>query len=318
LVHRDIKPANLLVDQQRTVKVLDLGLASVKGDIDGAITKEFDDKVLGTVDYLAPEQAIDSHQVDGRADTYSLGCTLYFLLSGRPPFTDSSLAQRIMAHQVREPVDLREARPEVPTTLVQICRRMMAKSASARYQCMEEVSEALANWLAQPAPAEVSVARSNDNLRLAPLEEDLSATTSADRPQPARHPVQLHAPQSHSQRGEEPSSSPDSKAPESKAPSRGLRQKSGAPAMAPRTAAIKPVQLLRFDELLAELPPCEQQSGAPSGPTLGPTSGKPIGQRRPAARNRWDSPWFVIGTGALLGLLVVLAWFGYHFLAGSY
>ena len=105
MVHRDIKPGNLLVDQTGVVKILDLGLARffTAEEGDEALTIRHDEKVLGTADYLAPEQALDSHTVDARADIYSLGCTLYFMLTGQPPFTEGTLAQRLMAHQVKTP-----------------------------------------------------------------------------------------------------------------------------------------------------------------------------------------------------------------------
>ncbi|HCS52845.1 MAG TPA: serine/threonine protein kinase, partial [Planctomycetaceae bacterium] len=91
LVHRDIKPGNLLVSQNGTVKLLDLGLARFfKEDGEESLTIKHDEKVLGTADYLAPEQAVDSHNVDQRGDIYSLGCTFYFALTGHPPFTDGT------------------------------------------------------------------------------------------------------------------------------------------------------------------------------------------------------------------------------------
>lgn len=98
LIHRDIKPANLMLDHRGTVKILDLGLALAGGDEDGSLTREHDEKVLGTVDYLAPEQATDSHKADRRSDIYSLGCTLYYLLVGKPPFATGKLAERLQAH----------------------------------------------------------------------------------------------------------------------------------------------------------------------------------------------------------------------------
>jgi serine/threonine protein kinase len=151
LVHRDIKPGNLLVDEKGTVKLLDLGLARFSSDGDDAssLTIANEEKVLGTADYLAPEQALDSHLVDARADLYSLGGTLYFLLVGNPPFPEGSVAQRLMAHQTRDPVAVRVKRPEVPESLAAIVEKLMKKRADDRYQTAKEASAALFQWLAQ-------------------------------------------------------------------------------------------------------------------------------------------------------------------------
>ncbi len=148
LIHRDVKPANLLVDKSGTVKVLDLGLARFTGEERASLTVAYDENVLGTADYLAPEQALDSHGVDGRADVYSLGCSLYFLLTGRPPFPDGTLPQRLMAHQKQPPPSIKRQRPEVPDDLIRICLRMMAKKPAARHQTMGQVADALADFLA--------------------------------------------------------------------------------------------------------------------------------------------------------------------------
>ena len=148
LIHRDVKPANLLVDQKSMVKVLDLGLARFTDDERASLTVQYDENVLGTADYLAPEQAIDSHGVDGRADIYSLGCALYFLLTGHPPFPDGTLPQRLMAHQKQQPPPIAKERPDVPADLVAICTKMMAKRPADRYQSMAEVADALRRWLA--------------------------------------------------------------------------------------------------------------------------------------------------------------------------
>ena len=153
LVHRDIKPSNLLVSNgpgsaSGTVKILDLGLARLHGDTkNGARLNTFmtaDGTVaLGTVDYLAPEQALDFHRADIRADIYSLGCTFFYLLTGKPPFGDSPLAVKLMRHQQAEPPDLKERRPDVPDGLIPIIARMLAKKPADRYQTPGDVAAAL-------------------------------------------------------------------------------------------------------------------------------------------------------------------------------
>lgn len=149
LIHRDIKPANLLVDEQETVKILDLGLALVSSDEDMAsLTIAHNENVLGTADYLSPEQAKNSHDVDARADIYSLGCTLYFTLAGHAPFPDGTLAQRIAKHLTEMPESLRTVRDEVPAALSQICERMMAKRREDRYRTAAEAAKALERFAA--------------------------------------------------------------------------------------------------------------------------------------------------------------------------
>nr|AUN35801.1 putative signal transduction protein [uncultured bacterium] len=149
MVHRDIKPGNLLVDPNGTLKILDMGLARFFDDDDAeSLTVTHDEKVLGTADYLAPEQALDSHTVDARADIYSLGCTLYFMLTGHPPFTEGTLAQRLMSHQMKEPPAITVDRPNCPPDLLAIANKMMAKDVNQRFQSSAEVSAALYGWLA--------------------------------------------------------------------------------------------------------------------------------------------------------------------------
>ena len=150
LIHRDVKPANLLVNRQGIVKVLDLGLALFEDDKnDASLTMEYNDKVLGTADYLAPEQAINSHNVDHKADMYGLGCTLYFLLTGHPPFPDGSIASRIIKHQNSMPPDIRKDRPDCPGELDGICVKMMQKDPKFRYGSCNQVADVLEAWIAK-------------------------------------------------------------------------------------------------------------------------------------------------------------------------
>ena len=147
LIHRDVKPANLLVDQKNVVKVLDLGLARFTDESKASLTVAYDENVLGTADYLAPEQALNSHGVDARADIYGLGCSLYFLLTGHPPFPGGTLPQRLMMHQKQPPPSIHVDRPDAPDDLVDICMKMMAKKPNQRYQSAAEVAQVLAQWL---------------------------------------------------------------------------------------------------------------------------------------------------------------------------
>jgi tRNA A-37 threonylcarbamoyl transferase component Bud32 len=159
LIHRDIKPANLLVDQNNVVKVLDLGLARFEGEDAEPVTAAYEENVLGTADYLAPEQALDSHRVDARADIYSLGCALYFLLTGHAPFGEVTLPQRLMMHQKHTPPSIFKDRPGAPEDLVALCMKMMAKRPEDRPQTAREVADSLAGWLMAQghAVAEASV-----------------------------------------------------------------------------------------------------------------------------------------------------------------
>ena len=150
MVHRDIKPGNLLLDRTGVIKVLDMGLARFFNKQQDSVTEKYDEKcVLGTADYLAPEQAV-SNIVDVRADIYSLGGTLYFMLTGQTPFPDGTIAAKLVAHQTREPKPVEEFRSDVPEGVLAVLRKMMAKDPAERYQEPIEVAEALAEWAEAP------------------------------------------------------------------------------------------------------------------------------------------------------------------------
>jgi serine/threonine-protein kinase len=193
LVHRDIKPANLILTDDGTIKILDLGLALVNQDETESLTLLYNEKVMGTADYLAPEQAVNSHYVDRRADIYSLGCTLYFMLTGHPPFPTGNLAQRIAMHQSQEPGDIRQSRPDCPSPLVAICKQMMMKNPDLRYQNCVDLKVDLQGWLTTGKqlgtgllPGSLVSAQDDqilkqEQLPAAPIVIDTSGSTKSDR-----------------------------------------------------------------------------------------------------------------------------------------
>ncbi|MBX7103127.1 MAG: protein kinase [Gemmataceae bacterium] len=152
LVHRDIKPGNILIDRTGVVKILDMGLARFFNDETDVLTRKYDESVLGTADYLSPEQAIDSHSVDIRADIYSLGATFYFVLAGQPPFPDGTVAQKLIWHQSKAPRPLADIRPGLPPELVRIVERMLRKDKSERYLTPAELADELVPLTSSPIP----------------------------------------------------------------------------------------------------------------------------------------------------------------------
>ena len=172
LVHRDIKPHNLLLTPAGVVKILDMGLARLdrRADDEASSTMTQEGAVMGTLDYIAPEQAMDSHDVDVRADLYSLGCTLYFLLTGKVPFPGGEALQKLLKHRLDEPVPVEQLRRDVPPGVAAVVRRLMAKRPEDRYQTPAEAAAALASaahgkgstsdtflTAAMPAPAAAAI-----------------------------------------------------------------------------------------------------------------------------------------------------------------
>ena len=166
MIHCDIKPANLIVGDDNAVKILDMGMARLV-ERDGS-TSDSDESIVGTIDYIAPEQALEADDLDHRVDIYSLGCTLYFLLTSHTPFGEGTLAQRIMKHQTQAPKPIAEIRPGVPDELVDVCLKMMAKKPEDRFQDATEVAQALEAWSnGEAAPAAVKPTKVAKNTKAA-------------------------------------------------------------------------------------------------------------------------------------------------------
>jgi formylglycine-generating enzyme required for sulfatase activity/serine/threonine protein kinase len=147
LVHRDIKPSNLLLDKKGTVKILDMGLARISDPLadpnaeGNDLTSE--GSIMGTLDYMAPEQAMDSRQADGRADLYSLGCTWHYLLTGRPPYGGDTVLKRLTAHQQTPIPQLCTLRSDAPAGVQEVFERLMAKRPDERFANAHELTGAL-------------------------------------------------------------------------------------------------------------------------------------------------------------------------------
>jgi len=168
LVHRDIKPHNLIMSlREGRIKVADLGLARLPRAANEEATaalaavKTGDSLtpvgavMMGTLDYLAPEQALDFHKADIRADIYSLGCTLWYLLIGQPPFPVGTLAEKLLSHQSKEPPAIEKLRVDVPAGLARVLQRMLAKQPEDRYRTPAEVAEAVTPYICTPDAREL-------------------------------------------------------------------------------------------------------------------------------------------------------------------
>ncbi len=189
MIHRDIKPGNLLVSDAGQVKVLDMGLARLdkSADVDASLQNlTVAGTVMGTLEYMAPEQAEDSKSVDIRADIYALGCTLHFLLTRQPPFPGLKLGQKRTAGKALELPALKK-RADVPPGLFPVMNKILAEKPAERYQSPAAVADALAPFCqpqAQPQPADVA----------APPPPPPPKPVAAPKPVPAVTPAEVPAP----------------------------------------------------------------------------------------------------------------------------
>ena len=166
MVHRDIKPANLLLQTESfavpgsasegvpVVKISDFGVARLigpgSGGSDHGTTETIGNVLMGTPDYVAPEQASDARKADHRSDLYSLGCTFYYLLAGRPPFAGGNTLEKLVRHATEDAPELERLRPEVPPPLAALVRRLMAKRPEERYGTAAELAAALEPFCGAP------------------------------------------------------------------------------------------------------------------------------------------------------------------------
>ncbi len=138
IVHRDIKPSNVLIGEEDEIKLVDMGLAR-SDNLELSEDMTASGVTLGTFDYISPEQARDPRDADLRSDIYSLGCTLYFMLTGHPPYPGGTMLQKLLSHGNAPPPDARELRPEVSGELMAVIRKMLAKSPDDRYQIADDL-----------------------------------------------------------------------------------------------------------------------------------------------------------------------------------
>jgi serine/threonine protein kinase len=146
LIHRDLKPSNIMVTPHNHAKILDLGLALVAGETGEAMIVGGQGYIVGSMDYISPEQTMDASKVDPRADIYGLGCTLYFALAGQPPFPGGTSSEKIHKHRNDLPPPLFQLRPDVPMDFADMIHRMMAKDPTLRLPSGRAVVEAFRPW----------------------------------------------------------------------------------------------------------------------------------------------------------------------------
>jgi serine/threonine protein kinase len=263
LVHRDIKPGNIMLDRSGVVKILDMGLARFFNDEDDVLTKKYDDNNMGTLDYQAPEQAIDSHAVDIRADIYGLGATFFFMLTGNTPCGEGTIAQKALWHQTREPRPLSDFRSDVPPAIQDMLNTMMAKDPDQRYLVPAEVAEVLTPFTCEP----IGPPPDNEMPRLSPAASGGPSSTTGPEPSVAHAVTQIS--------GSSPSNKP------MPAPVAGSKPAPNSPAPKNKPATPAPARPPAAPPAPAR-PPVAQP--APGRPPAAPPGRPPAPQPAPMAR----------------------------------
>ena len=220
LIHRDIKPSNLMVTPDGGAVILDLGLARASGEA-SALTLA--NVVLGTLDYASPEQLGDATKADPRSDLYSVGCTLYFALAGRPPFEGGDMINKIFKHRMEDPEPLERVAPGVPAAFGAVVRKLMSKDPEDRHQSCQELSIDLARWTdpekirglvgadgrvapdipPAPSPSSRTTSSASSPMATVPVRSPPRCDPSA-MPSPPRHPVTVALPPPPARRRECP------------------------------------------------------------------------------------------------------------------
>ena len=208
MVHRDIKPQNLMLTPKGQIKILDFGLARMVRERSAqAPGLTSDHAFMGTPEYVAPEQAADARQADIRADLYSLGCTLYFLLTGRPPFRGETAIKVVLAHVQDTPTPLTDIRSDVPAQLGQIVQRMLAKDARDRFQEPKDfiaVMAPLARSVSSAQPAKKVDSQENARSRVTVVKSETSRIIHSHQSPPDQPWAGLDAGQDDQERAAEP------------------------------------------------------------------------------------------------------------------
>ncbi|MBX3416937.1 MAG: serine/threonine protein kinase [Pirellulaceae bacterium] len=268
IIHRDIKPANLMVsNDQKTIKLLDLGLALMR-DAESSLTIQHNERVMGTADYLSPEQAIDSHKVDHRADIYSLGCTFYFMLAGHPPFPEGSIAQRIAKHQSADPVELTTLREDCPLPVARLCQRMMQKKPEDRFADCQKLYDSVQKV--------ITLLTLDQKAKIETTEKTSSTSTPTTMAAGASPKIQSTSPANSATIAKGPQ-------PKNAAPSKPANLPSGANASPSPSAKPSPVPVAGTPGKVLQDPASPTTSGNSSSSQKPPAAASPVSAAVPLA-----------------------------------